>query len=210
MIYCNRQDNVTGLSFLEPARLQLNTRSESLSFGGVHPGVVLADAQDTSSVGGFGMLTESVIRRFWEKVNKNGPVVREDLGPCWVWLGKTDDGYGRFKISIDGVSRAFTASRIAYEIVEGLIPPGLSLDHLCRNRICVRPSHLEPVTNRVNVLRGNGACARNAAKTACPKGHPYNRENTRIDRVGGRVCRTCAAVRSAAWNLKLRLSKKVS
>jgi hypothetical protein len=80
--------------------------------------------------------------------------------------------------------------RIAYEAERGSIPEGLVLDHLCRNRGCVNPWHLEPVTNIQNVMRGVSAFAINARKTECPQGHPYDDENTRIER-GSRICQTC-------------------
>lgn len=70
--------------------------------------------------------------------------------PCWFWLGsKADNGYGKYPGSGTG------AHREMYKLMVGEIPSGLVLDHLCRNPICVRPSHLEPVTQRINVLRGN-------------------------------------------------------
>ncbi len=68
---------------------------------------------------------------------------------------------------------------------------GPGVDHLCRNRLCVNPSPLELVTARVNILRGNGASARNLRKTHCPYGHPYADENLIINIDGNRVCRTC-------------------
>ena len=123
--------------------------------------------------------------RFWEKVNfsSNG---------CWEWTGYRLKGkypYGRFEM--DG--RPVQAHRFSYEYLVGSIPVGLRLDHLCRNPSCVNPAHLEPVTNSKNLLRGNsldmGRPRRE--KTCCPKGHPYNEENTYIDPRGNRNCREC-------------------
>lgn len=87
------------------------------------------------------------------KVDKDGPVpdYRPDLGPCWLWTGATNsDGYGH--LWVDG--RWPPAHRVAYEQLIGAIPDLLVLDHLCRVTQCVNPSHLEPVTNQVNILRG--------------------------------------------------------
>jgi hypothetical protein len=82
--------------------------------------------------------------------------------------------------------------RVAYELLVGPIPEGLELDHLCRNTRCVNPEHLEPVTGRENLMRAVSSwAAKNAAKTHCPQGHPYDEENTKVKRDGGRACRAC-------------------
>lgn len=83
------------------------------------------------------------------------------------------------------------AHRVVYEELVGPIPDGLMLDHLCRVRHCVNPEHLEPVTNRENVLRGEGHSAKAARATHCLKGHPYAGENLRILSNGWRRCRAC-------------------
>lgn len=106
---------------------------------------------------------------------------------CWEWIGRSiTNGYGQVKMN--GCTRR--AHRIVYERVKGPIPQGLTLDHLCRNRRCVNPDHLEPVTNRENLRRGMGLPARNARKTHCVRGHEFTPENTWYYGVW-RVCRTC-------------------
>lgn len=106
---------------------------------------------------------------------------------CWQWMGWTmKNGYGQATMG----ARKQLAHRAFYETFVGPIPSGLTLDHLCRHRYCTNPKHLEPVTNRENVLRGTGFSAQHAAKTHCPKGHPYNEANT-YWYGGSRQCRTC-------------------
>ena len=103
---------------------------------------------------------------------------------CMLWTGAVSaQGYGRFCRS--------WAHRLVYEAVVGPVPEGLQLDHLCRNRLCVNPEHLEPVTNRVNTLRGEGPTALNAKKTHCHKGHPFAGANLIILPDGSRRCRAC-------------------
>jgi hypothetical protein len=84
------------------------------------------------------------------------------------------------------------AHRVAFEWLVGPVPKGLVLDHLCRNRGCVNPSHLEPVTQQVNTLRGAGPAARNANKAHCKWGHEFTPENTGVDKRGKRWCKTCS------------------
>lgn len=128
----------------------------------------------------------TVPARFWAKVNKDGPLWNGT--PCWVWMASTDrKGYGR--IAVNGHNTR--AHRFAYMLIVGPIQDGLTVDHLCRNPPCVNPEHLEPVTNRDNILRGGGVAAINAKKTACLAGHQYDLFNTYIETSGKRDCRIC-------------------
>jgi hypothetical protein len=121
--------------------------------------------------------------RFWSKVNADGV--------CWEWTAaRNNTGYGTFNVG-GKKTRTVTAHRYAYETLVGLVPEEYDLDHLCRNRACVNPDHMEPVSHKVNVLRGVSFSAINATKTHCPQGHAYTPENTRTERYGGRRCRTC-------------------
>ena len=129
--------------------------------------------------------------RFWAKVNKNGPIANPKLDRCWIWTGaKNDDGYGAFTPIIPRPQ--LRAHRYAYELTIGPIPSGLTLDHLCFVRHCVRPSHLEPATSRANILRGQGRAAVNARKTHCIRGHELSGGNLIFNsKTSSRHCRIC-------------------
>jgi len=126
--------------------------------------------------------------RFWAKVDA--------AGVCWEWTGARmkKNGYGVFNVG-SGRGTAL-AHRFAFATLVG--DPGASqLDHLCRNRVCVNPDHLEPVDQRTNLLRGAGVSGRNSRKRACPTcGSPYSPQIVRGAAVG-RYCRPC----QAAWQL---------
>jgi hypothetical protein len=115
-------------------------------------------------------------------------------GDCWLWTARRHrDGYAQ--IQLDG--RTQLAHRVAYRVFVGPIPDGLTLDHLCRVRHCVNPAHLEPVTGRINTLRGNGPSALNAIKKQCSRDHDFTDENTYVDKLGRRDCRTCHRAKDA-------------
>jgi hypothetical protein len=120
-------------------------------------------------------------------------------GECWPWLaGTTGGGYG-YIVKGGKHGKMLGAHRVAYELTVGPIPPGLCIDHLCRNRACVNPAHLEPVTMQTNLLRGETAAAANAAKTACKRGHPFDEANTGRQDGGYRECRTCRRTRDREY-----------
>lgn len=138
--------------------------------------------------------------RFWSHVDKNGPVPSHapELGRCWVWTASRQKaGHGRWRTSHSAPS--ISAARFSWELANGPIPDGLEPDHLCRFTPCVRPDHLEPVTHRENMLRGQTIVALNASKTQCVHGHPFNEQNTRINTRGDRACKACDMVRSAKY-----------
>ena len=120
---------------------------------------------------------------YWLKVEKTKS--------CWNWLGEiTSKGYGRIQVK----SRRLRAHRFFFELSGKIIPKDLELDHLCRNKRCVNPSHLEAVTHRENIKRAWLV----RLKPNCPKGHPYNERNLYMftDKTTGkkwRMCRKCRA-----------------
>lgn len=112
------------------------------------------------------------------------------LGGCHLWTASTsgDGRYGSFGVG----RRLVRAHRWVWEQEHGPVPSGMDLDHLCRKTLCVNPAHLELVTHRENVLRGQSFAAVNAAKTHCKRGHPLTAENVRLIKGGGRQCVACA------------------
>jgi hypothetical protein len=128
---------------------------------------------------------------FWRWVEER-PAPAGVVGDCWIWTGYRNKlGYGR--LGRRGGKVMWLAHRYAYTLIVGSIPDDLGLDHLCRIPPCVNPSHLEPVPDQVNILRGIGASAQHARKTTCPRGHPYDGyQPVRSKwRTGYRFCRTC-------------------
>jgi len=120
---------------------------------------------------------------------------------CWIWIGSSSGtGYGDLHVQ----GRHWLAHRFAYERLMGPIPDGLTIDHLCRNRLCVNPEHMEPVANHENILRGNGASAYNARKTQCSHGHEFDLLNTHWTSKGHRRCRACDALKHRRYYQKYR------
>lgn len=112
------------------------------------------------------MNTRPVLERFYDKV-----LFTTD---CWEWQGHIiHNGYGQFGLN----SKVVGSHRFAYELYNGKIPQGMTVDHLCRNRKCCNPEHLEIVTNKENILRGIGITAINSKKTHCKRGHPLSGDN---------------------------------
>lgn len=129
---------------------------------------------------------------------------------CWDWPGHTThDGYGRTHVGNGKkYGRRVATHRHAYELLVGPIPTGMHLDHLCRNRRCMNPRHLQPVLPGENNARGDSPSATNARKTHCVHGHPLTPDNVYIGRTRGRTperrCKTCCALqfqrrKAAGW-----------
>lgn len=133
--------------------------------------------------------------RFWQYVQ-----VRDD--GCWQWLStQTGRGYGSFWHE----RRVVAVHRLSFEKLRGAISKGLTIDHLCRNRLCVNPLHLEPVSVRENILRGIGPTAQHARQTHCLRGHAFDASNTYYTRgTGFRYCRPCNAERNRSYRERKR------
>ena len=136
----------------------------------------------------------TVKERFWAKVKKTDT--------CWLWTGAPSaNGYGRIKTG--GVMEY--AHRLSLDIAGQELVKGMEVDHLCRNRMCVNPDHLEQVTHQENVLRGEAPSAHLARRTHCSKGHPYDGDNLYNRPDGARICRDCARAASLAWYHRRKL-----
>jgi len=141
-------------------------------------------------------LTLLQLKRFFSKI--------EGRHNCWIWKAYRDkDGYGNITIN----KQPKRAHCISYELFKGEIPQGLQIDHLCRNTSCVNPEHLEVVTLRENLLRGDTYAANNIKKTHCPQGHEYNKANTYRDKNDGWYCRLCRRVAQQRYLQKQKVNQ---
>lgn len=143
----------------------------------------------------------SLEEAFWKRVE------RRDENECWPWQGAlTSGGYGQMGHGRRGEDKKYVAHRLAYELLVGPIPDGLVIDHLCRNRACVNPTHMEPVTSGENVLRGVGWGGTHSRKAHCPLGHPLEGDNLSQYHLwmGQRKCLTCHANRERKRRKRLK------
>lgn len=146
---------------------------------------------------------EAALERFWTKVDRRGP------DDCWEWQARLGlNGYGMWTTRVpDGRRVTRYAHRVAYETSSGPVPDGLELDHLCRNRRCANPAHLEIVTHAENSRRAYAT--HSDTRTECPHGHPLSGDNVYLLR-GRRSCQHCRRARERTYNQRQRLAVPIT
>ena len=127
---------------------------------------------------------------------------------CWNWTGSlSTSGYGQITGYVNNKKKNLISHRVVYEHYKGKIPRNYSIDHLCRNKLCQNPEHLEAVTQKENTLRGVSIVAINSYKTKCTNGHPYSGSNLLMDKKRNiRMCKACRKEVHFNWRLKRGLA----
>jgi hypothetical protein len=141
-------------------------------------------------------------------------IIKDDKTGCWNWQGSKAGpmGYGQIQRSLTttgGARLNVYTHRVMYEAYREPIPPGMTIDHLCRNVLCCNPDHLEVVTLKENVLRGTSLSAQNKRKTHCKRGHELAGHNLIINIRGERQCRVCHNWRSNESRIRTMYASEV-
>lgn len=142
-------------------------------------------------------------QRFWAKVRKEDWERDPGLGPCWMWTGhiNPENGYGMFmtgdRTSPGGHPEPTQAHIVSLRLAGKDVPDGQERDHFCRQRACVNPGHIDPVTHRENIKRGVSMVADYMEADTYRCGHPKNSEHSYYRPDGkGQFCGTCARERA--------------
>jgi hypothetical protein len=169
----------------------------------IHPGKRQTIRRASSRLGVVPNPAKSLAERFWEKVNKTGPIpsFAPELGRCWLWTGTAPNGYGQIRLGNASAGKA-KSHRVAYEFVHGAIPEGMTIDHLCRVPLCVRVDHLEAVPQRINTLRGTSPPAQAVRSGMCGRGHRLEGANLAWRKDGRRRCRACSREQRRAYRAR--------
>lgn len=144
-------------------------------------------------------------------------IMPEPNSGCWLWTGYVaPNGYGKMQVKLPGGGWTTKyAHREIYKAVKGEIPPGLDIDHRCRQRCCVNPDHLRPATRKENVANAVRNRAKLLARTHCKRGHEFDADNTRWFKspwsgLPVRQCRTCLRVAMKRHDEKRRGARRAS
>lgn len=154
-------------------------------------------------------MTTSELRRFLEKMKVMTTPNPRTGTACWIWIASRHrgSGYGVMRVGsrTDGTRRLVAAMRLSYEHWSEPIRPGLELDHVCTQKACVNPEHLEPVTHAENMRRYGCVSIPRQAQAACLRGHAFTNKNTYVDSTGSRHCRQCRKEQARAWRARQKL-----